>query len=369
MSFADRFTRGTDRADDVVEVDIPRFTVLAYLSDNLYALLIFALAEAGICVCLPVLGLGLRATLLMAIFILMLFVVVMSIGYARRARFYREFRCLVASIDQVGEINGLFESPSFLEGRIDFATASALSRLGAQSISEMRADDDAYRRYIELWIHEIKTPIAAMKLMLSSDPDERSAKLSREIERVESQVDQALYYARSTSVANDYAIKEINLVQAVREACKRNARFLIEHGANPRFNIDKDLTVLSDEAWLVFMLGQVVVNSAKYGATEIVFSAHSENDDTAFGCTVLEVKDNGCGIPSADVGKVFERGFIGEVGRKRGSATGMGLYLVARLCASLGLHVGIFSEEGDGTRVVFTFPHDRARKRMMLKRF
>ncbi len=368
MSLSDRFARDVDRAGDAAEVDIPRFTVLAYLADNLYALLIFALAEAGICVCLPVLGLGLQATLLVAIFILLLFVVVMSIGYARRARFYREFRQLIAGIDQVWEVNGFFDDPSFLEGRIALATAFSLSRLGAQGISEMRADDDAYRRYIELWIHEIKTPIAAMKLMLSSDPDERSAKLSREIERVESQVDQALYYARSTSVANDYAIREINLAQAAREACKRNARLLIEHNTSPHFDIDEDLTVLSDEAWLIFMLGQVVVNSAKYGASEIAFSAYSENDDTAFGRTVLEVKDDGCGIPSADVGKVFERGFIGEVGRKKGSATGMGLYLVARLCASLGLHVGVFSEEGEGTRVVFTFPHDRARKRIMLQR-
>jgi len=79
---------------------------------------------------------------------------------------------------------------------------------------------------------------------------------------------------------------------------------------------------------------------------------------------VLEVRDNGCGIPAADVPRVFERGFTGQVGRAHGSATGMGLYLVASLCASMGLHVGLASEEGTGTRVILTFPHDRTRKEL-----
>ena len=79
---------------------------------------------------------------------------------------------------------------------------------------------------------------------------------------------------------------------------------------------------------------------------------------------MLEVRDNGCGIPAADVPRVFERGFTGQVGRAHGSATGMGLYLVASLCASMGLHVGLASEEGVGTRVILTFPHDRTRKEL-----
>ena len=82
------------------------------------------------------------------------------------------------------------------------------------------------------------------------------------------------------------------------------------------------------------------------------------------GMSYIRVTDDGCGIPAADVPRVFERGFTGQVGRAHGSATGMGLYLVASLCASMGLHVGLASEEGTGTRVILTFPHDRTRKEL-----
>ena len=200
--------------------------------------------------------------------------------------------------------------------------------------------------------------------MLANEPSTQSAKIARELERIEAQVDQALYYARSTSVERDYAIREVSLGEAAREACKRNTRFLIERGALPAFNIPETMTVLADEPWLVFILGQVVVNAAKYGATSIEFTAREEESGTPRGRTVLEVRDNGCGIPAADVPRVFERGFTGQVGRAHGSATGMGLYLVASLCASMGLHVGLASEEGTGTRVILTFPHDRTRKEL-----
>ena len=93
-------------------------------------------------------------------------------------------------------------------------------------------------------------------------------------------------------------------------------------------------------------------------------NAHTANAPIAAFTPASYVRDNGCGIPAADVPRVFERGFTGQVGRAHGSATGMGLYLVASLCASMGLHVGLASEEGTGTRVILTFPHDRTRKEL-----
>ena len=119
--------------------------------------------------------------------------------------------------------------------------------------------------------------------------------------------------------------------------------------------------MLADEPWLVFMLSQVISNAAKYGARTVTFTAREEEPETPRGRTVLEVRDDGCGIPAADVPRVFDRGFTGSAGRAQGSATGMGLYLVAVMCAQMGLGVGIASEEGTGTRVIFTFPHDRRR--------
>ena len=210
--------------------------------------------------------------------------------------------------------------------------------------------------------HEIKTPIAAAHLMAADLHGGVAAKLKAELDRIESYVEQALYYARSTSLARDYAIRELPLAEAVRAACKKNARYLIEHGAIPSIEVGDDVSVFADASWLSFVLGQVVVNAAKYGATAVRFTAREEGTGTSAARTVLEIADNGRGIPAADVPRVFDRGFTGENGRDQGSATGMGLYLVATLCEKMGLGVGLASEEGTGTRVMLAFPHDRRRR-------
>ncbi|MEY8459691.1 sensor histidine kinase [Eggerthellaceae bacterium 24-137] len=344
--------------------DFPAFTPASYVRDNVVGLVALALCLVSIVIVLPVLGVNPAGTLLVADILTLVALATDFLDYRRKAAFYRELHGLLAQLRQACVLPSLIAEPSFLEGRIAFFTAARLGQLSSEETAVLRNEAAAYRRYIELWIHETKTPIAAIKLMLANEPGALSAKVARELERVEAQVDQALYYARSTAVERDYAIREVNLAAAAREACKRNTRFLIERGALPAFDIPEDMTVLADEPWLVFMLGQVVTNAAKYGASRIEFTACEEEPGTSRGRTVLEVRDDGCGIPAADVPRVFERGFTGQVGRTHGSATGMGLYLVASLCASMGLHVGLASEEGVGTRVIFTFPHDRTRKEL-----
>ena len=188
-----------------------------------------------------------------------------------------------------------------------------------------------------------------------------ASKLKAELDRIESYVEQALYYARSTSLARDYAIRELPLADAVRTACKKNARYLIERGTTPSIEVGDGVTVFADASWLSFALGQVLVNAAKYGATSVRFTVREEGAGTSAARTVLEIADDGPGIPAADVPRVFDRGFTGKNGRAQGSATGMGLYLVATLCEKMGLGVGLASEEGTGTRVMLAFPHDRRR--------
>ena len=213
---------------------------------------------------------------------------------------------------------------------------------------------------MELWIHEIKTPIAAANLMAADLHGPVATKLKGELDRIESQVEQALYYARSTSLAKDYAIRETALADAVRAACRKNARYLIESGVSVEVGLADDETVFADATWLSFIVGQVLANAAKYGASCVRFSSRTEGEGGA-ARTVLAMADDGCGIPAADVPRVFERGFTGTNGRAQGSSTGMGLYLAAVMCEKMGLGLGIASEEGTGTRVMIAFPHDRRR--------
>ena len=123
---------------------------------------------------------------------------------------------------------------------------------------------------------------------------------------------------------------------------------------------EDDETVFADATWLSFIVGQVLANAAKYGASCVRFSSRTEGEGGA-ARTVLAMADDGCGIPAADVPRVFERGFTGANGRAQGSSTGMGLYLAAVMCEKMGLGLGIASEEGTGTRVMISFPHDRRR--------
>ncbi len=337
------------------------FTPLGYLGDRSLLILLGVGCAAGVFAMAMTLGIGFDGSVTISAFVLICLCLGLGIDYLRRVRFWR-------SVEEVGtpelsacESATLLTEPRFLEGRI---AQDAIDRLAAQAnheLADAQMDANAYREYIELWIHETKTPIAAAKLILDRLQGPDADKLSRELERMEVQIDQALYYARSTSVQKDYAIRSIPLANAAREACKRQARFLIEVQAIPQVDIPPDLHVLSDEPWLVFMLSQVVANAAQYGARTITFTAHVEEPNTPRGRTVLEVRDDGCGITEADMPRIFDRGFTGSNGRARGTATGMGLYLVALMSSRLGLSVSAASEQGAGTRLIFAFPHDRSR--------
>lgn len=339
----------------------PAFTLGAYLRDRGIALVIGIVCILGVFWMCMALGVGIQAAITVAGFVLLCLALSLAIGYARRVSFWHGIDDLMAGEHTASERGALLPNASFLEGRIAADLAESISAQASAELTEAQADAEGYREYVELWIHEAKTPIAAAKLILDRMSDESADALAREVERIDNQVEQALYYARSTALQKDYAIRRVSVAAAAREACKRQARFLIEKQAIPSIQIPDEMDVLSDEPWLVFMFGQVLANAAQYGAHAITFTAREEAPNTPHGRTVVEVADDGCGISAADLPRVFDRGFTGSNGRESGTATGMGLYLIALMCERLGLGLGISSEESHGTRVTFTFPHDRRR--------
>ncbi len=335
------------------------FTLNAYLRDRGAFVLIGLVCTIGVFWMCMVLGVGLDAAITVAVFILLCLSLSLGIDFMRRARFWRTTEGLASGEHTACEKASLLPEASFLEGRLALDLAESISTQASSELTAAQADAEGYREYVELWIHEAKTPIAAAKLILDRMSDERTDALAREIERIDNQVEQALYYARSTALQKDYAIRRVSLATTAREACKRQARFLIEKQTIPSIKIPEDAEVLSDELWLVFMFGQVITNAAQYDAHIITFTSREEEPHTPHGRTIVEIADDGCGISAADLPRVFDRGFTGSNGRKSGSATGMGLYLIVLMCERLGLGLSISSEEGIGTRVTFSFPHDR----------
>ncbi len=330
-----------------------------FLKDRALAVVAVTCSGCAVGAAASIAGAGADAAVFMALTVFCFGALCLAAEYRRRKRFYDDLQALTQRFDKMYLASALLEEPGFLEGRLAYEALDALGKSATDDVAKHRRQAQSYREYVELWIHEVKTPIAAAKLMAAGLHGPEASKLKGELDRIEGYVEQALYYARSTSLEQDYAIRETGLAETVREACRKNARFLIEHGTVPAIEVPNDVRVLADAKWLSFMVGQVIANSAKYGAACVRFSVREEAPGTVSARTVLEIADDGKGIPAADVPRAFDHGFTGANGRAAGSSTGMGLYLVAQLCEKMGLGVGIASEEGTGTRVMLSFPHDR----------
>ena len=278
-----------------------------------------------------------------------------GLDYLRRRRYYRRL---------AGLAEGLAEEPACAEERVFQEALRLGSKSMADELARMRADQRAYRDYVETWVHEVKTPIAAARLAAANDPCPVAEAMDVELGRVEGFVDQALYYARSTSVDRDFQVREVVLADVARAAVRSCARTLIDAGVAPELT-DLDLTVRADLKWLEFCLRQVLVNAAKYRRDADALAGEparvklwARRRQTGLDAweTELFVEDNGVGIPACDLARVWDRGFTGENGRRYARSTGIGLYLVRELCAKMGLGVACASEPGAWTRVSITFP-------------
>lgn len=247
-----------------------------------------------------------------------------------------------------------------------------------ERVSRYRRSSQEYKEYVEAWVHEIKIPIGAMKMILANHKDADYG-LEDEVNRMEGYVEQALFYARSNDVEKDYLINRVSLQQVVQEVILKRRKVL--RSMNARIELhDLETEVHSDSKWLAFMLGQIVDNSIKYGEkNRLVLEIYSEKCDNS---VLLHMKDNGVGIKQSELSRVFDKGFTGSNGRAGAmtmgtetpgmvvnfpgmaagtpavatNSTGIGLYLCKKLCKRLEHNIKIDSKEGEGTTVTFVFP-------------
>lgn len=329
-----------------------------YLSDRLPSVVLTALAAAFAFAMMATLGEGNYAGAYLAGAILLSQALAFVLEYLPRRRFYGALTRDMELLDKKYLISELMPEPGFAEGRVlaEF-TREAYKSMCDEAARHEHASKE-YREYIETWVHEIKTPISAARLMLENDPGESGKALTRELTRIENYVEQALYYSRSGSVEQDYRIREMPLRTLVASALKKNAELLIESGASIETD-GLERSVYTDAKWTDFMLGQVLMNAVKYRAGALKLRITGEQMENA---VLLTLEDNGVGIAKSDLPHVFEKGFTGENGRHGAKATGLGLYLCKKLCDKMGLGISLASETGAGTRVQFLFPADVSRQ-------
>ena len=230
-------------------------------------------------------------------------------------------------------------------GSIEAAYQELLEILYRDRQTLVSQGDERRREMVEyytLWAHQIKTPIAAMRLLLQGDDTERGRELSAELFKIEQYVEMVLQYLRLGSDTTDYLIREVPLEQIVRQAVRKYAQLFI----HSRVSLDLQplsLRVLTDEKWLGFVVEQVLSNAVKYarGGTVRIFA----QGDT------LVIQDNGIGIAPEDLPRVFENGYTGCNGRTDKRSTGIGLYLCRQICDRLGHRISLSSRVGKGTEV------------------
>ncbi|MBF1713206.1 MAG: sensor histidine kinase [Streptococcus intermedius] len=201
--------------------------------------------------------------------------------------------------------------------------------------------------YYTLWVHQIKTPIAASKLLVQ-DLQEQMLKnqLEQELFKIDSYTNLVLQYLRLESFHDDLVVEKENIEDLVKEVVKKYALFFIQQGLSLNLH-DLNHTVITDKKWLLVILEQVLSNSLKYtkqGSIEIFFQ-----EDT------LYMKDTGLGIQNSDLLRVFERGFSGYNGRLTHQSSGLGLYLSKKIADKLGHELHLHSVVGEGTTVMITF--------------
>lgn len=216
------------------------------------------------------------------------------------------------------------------------------------------------REYYGMWVHQIKTPIAALRLLLQAKNSEGAADEElAELFYIEQYVGMALQYLRLDSESTDFVFERVGLDGVVRAAVHKYARQFIHKKIRLDFEAT-DAVVLSDEKWLMFVVEQILSNAIKYtpgGSISIrveSLSAPCGGDDTE-GAWRLVIADTGIGIRAEDLPRICEKGYTGYNGHADKSSTGIGLYLCSRILRKLGHALSVTSQEGKGTQVAISF--------------
>lgn len=225
----------------------------------------------------------------------------------------------------------------------------------SKEASNLRIFKEESMEYYSTWAHQIKTPIAVMRLLLQEEDTEENQKLLLELSRIEQYVDMVLSYFRLDSTEKDLVVREYSLDEIIRSCIRKFASWFVMKGLSVQYE-GTDLKVLTDKKWLTFMIEQLLSNAIKY-TDEGTITITVEKGP------ILHIEDTGIGIAPEDLPRIFEKGFTGYNGRADKKSTGIGLYLVKRTVDLLGTPVNVISTPGAGSQ----FTIDLTKKYMELE--
>ena len=326
-----------------------------FIKEKMILIIGTILAISSIEILLLAYHISLLVRLYCIIIVLLVVALAILIEYKRKKEFYNQ---LIKNMEDLREkylISEVIKTPNFIEGKILKEVLQDTGKSMLENVNYYKNIQEDYKEYIELWIHEVKIPIAASKLIIENNKNEITKSIDEELDKVENYTEQALFYARSNAVEKDYIINKTNLKDVVNGAILKNKSILLNEKVSIELTNLKQEEIYTDSKWAIFIINQIIQNAIKYSKKDdkkIEISSKEKNDKV-----ILYIKDNGIGIKNGEITRVFERGFTGENGRIIGQkSTGIGLYLCKKLCDKLGLGIELNSEKNKGTEVRIIFP-------------
>ncbi len=322
-----------------------------YLKDLIYIPIIGLILLTVLVLFMSALKINKLVIILTIIMFSIFIITILLIGYFRKRNFYNTLLSNIEELDKSYLVEETLKTPNFYEGKLVLEALYRIDKSFIESINDLKEHNKDFKNYIEMWIHEVKLPISAL-ILFAHNNKIKNKNVITEINKIDELVEQILFYARSETANDDYLIKKTSLKKVINTVALKNKDLLLEN--NIEFIVeDASATVLTDAKWLEFILNQIINNSIKYHKNNNPFIKISVNTEPE--TTKLVILDNGIGIPSEDLPKVFNKSFTGSNGRTGAKSTGMGLFIVKNLCEKLGLNLSIQSKKNEFTEVTITF--------------
>lgn len=323
-----------------------------YIYDKIFEVAISLFVNVILIFILLVFKSDISLIIAMEVILIILAFVILARDFIRRKKFYDELMINIERLDKKYLVMEMVNRPEFYEGEIFTQAFYEINKSMIENVKEYEKSINDFKDYIEMWVHEVKIPIASLLLMCHNNKDVIEKKYIEQIKKMDNYTEQVLYYVRGENAENDYIIKETDLNKIISKVALKNKDDILENGISLKVdNVQRK--VLTDGKWLEFIINQLINNSIKYRQKQVssyihIFSEESNN------YVQIVIEDNGMGIPISDLPNVYKKTFTGENGRIHGKSTGMGLYIVKNLTDRLGHKIEISSKQGKYTKVTIT---------------
>lgn len=323
-----------------------------YIKEKKENIILFIILVIILLFLLDLFGVNKYLTIMILSLLSIYFIVDFLTFYLKRKKYYDNFLNNLNLLDKKYLILETLEEPEFLDGKIFYDALYKIDKSMMENINNYRNETEDFKEYVEMWIHEIKIPIAGLMLMYHNNKTVNKNFLDQ-LNSLDNLTDQILYYVRSNYAEKDFLIKEASMDKIINEVLLKNKDSILENHIDVTVDV-KNIKVLTDSKWLVFILNQIINNSIKYcdnnRKSYIMFYIEDNEKETT-----LHIKDNGIGVNASDLKHIFDKSFTGENGRKMRNSTGFGLYISKKLIEKLGHKISATSEENKYFEIAITF--------------